>query len=152
MADVKIELAVGNLKFSGEGPEKWIEAQLDKVLTRALELGKLKLEDNDAPGGDSNDASSSDGKFSKSLASYIKEKGADSNQTLRFLAVADWLRLRGEKQLTTAAVSKALSTHHQKRLSNPADCLNKNVGKGLCEKTGDGFFITPDGLEALGHK
>jgi hypothetical protein len=85
------------------------------------------------------------------LASYVRQKGGSENQVDRFLATADWLRQRG-KQLTTAAVTKALRDHHQKKLANPADCLNKNVSKGFCEKSGDGFFITPDGLQKLGHK
>jgi hypothetical protein len=87
-----------------------------------------------------------------SLAAYIKAKKAEQNQTMRFLATASWLSGRSSNQLTTKAVAKALSDYHQKRLSNPADCLNKNVSKGLCEKRGDGsFFITPEGLQALGE-
>jgi hypothetical protein len=46
----------------------------------------------------------------------------------------------------------ALAKNHQKRLANAADCLNKNVAKGYCEKTADGFFITPDGLKHLGSE
>lgn len=85
-----------------------------------------------------------------SLASHIKAKKADKNQVLRFLATAQWLTSRDEAPLTTSAVAKALSDHNQKRLANPADSLNKNVAKGLCEKRKDGsFFITPEGLEAL---
>ncbi len=90
-------------------------------------------------------------KFTKSLASYIREKGADGNQTQRFLVTADWLRRRGQA-LSSGAVAKALTDNQQSRVSNPADCLNKNVGKGFCEKTKDGsFFITPEGLKELGY-
>ncbi|MFZ5739371.1 MAG: hypothetical protein ACOY6K_21085 [Pseudomonadota bacterium] len=86
-----------------------------------------------------------------SLATYIRAKGGDQSQIQRFLATAHWLESRGHEPLTASAVSKALSDHHQKRLANPADCLNKNVRKGLCEKSKkDGsFFITPEGLAAL---
>jgi hypothetical protein len=63
---------------------------------------------------------------------------------------ASWLSSRGDDPLAATAVSKALSDHHQKKLANPADCLNRNVSKGHCEKRKDGsFFITPEGLEAL---
>ncbi len=51
-----------------------------------------------------------------------------------------------------AAIAKALSDHHQKRIGNPSDCLNQNCSKGLCEKTKDGFFITPEGWKALGEE
>jgi uncharacterized protein with von Willebrand factor type A (vWA) domain len=58
---------------------------------------------------------------------------------------------RDHKQLDTTAVAKALTDHQQKRLGNPADCLNQNVAKGFCEKKKDGsFFITPEGWKALG--
>lgn len=90
-------------------------------------------------------------KSTASLASHIKSKAAEKNQTLRFLATADWLRLRGMETLTTAAVAKALLDNHQSRLGNPADCLNKNVAKGCCEKVNGGFYITPEGLKELGH-
>lgn len=91
-------------------------------------------------------------KFEKSLATYIREKGADGNQTQRFLVTADWLRRRGQ-QLSSGSVAKALTDNHQSRVSNPADCLNKNVAKGLCEKLKDGgFFITPEGLKELGSQ
>ena len=85
-----------------------------------------------------------------SLAAYIKAKKGEKNQITRFLATASWLSSRGDDPLTATAVSKALSDHHQKKLANSADCLNKNVSKGHCEKRKDGsFFITPEGLEAL---
>jgi hypothetical protein len=85
-----------------------------------------------------------------SLAAYIKAKKGEQSQVVRFLATASWLSRRSSEPLTASAVSKALSDNHQKRLANSADCLNKNVGKGLCEKRKDGsFFITPEGLQAL---
>ncbi len=89
-------------------------------------------------------------KIETSLASHIRSKGADISQVLRFLVTADWLRLRGQP-LSTGTIAKALQDNHQSRLANPADCLNKNVAKGNCEKTKDGFFITPEGLRELGY-
>jgi len=87
---------------------------------------------------------------SMSLAAFIKAKKGDKNQNNRFLATASWLSGRSQEPLTAKAVSVAPSVHHQKKLANPADCLNQNVKKGLCEKRSDGsFFITPEGLEAL---
>jgi hypothetical protein len=85
------------------------------------------------------------------LASHLKAKGAESNQVKRFLATADWLRMRGNEKLSTSLVSKALTDNQQKRLGNPSDSLNKNVAKGHCEKNGDDFYITPEGLKALGY-
>jgi hypothetical protein len=85
-----------------------------------------------------------------SLASHIKAKKGDKNQVVRFLATAQWMAARGEELITASAVKKALSDHNQKGLSNAAESLNKNVGKGFAEKRKDGsFFITPEGLESL---
>ena len=147
MSIAKLEFSLGGLSFAGEGEQEWLSKQLDKLLEKASQLSKST-----PPGEIGKERNGEHSKrFTKTLASYIKEKGGDKVQVDRFLATADWLRQRGEK-LETSAVTKALSDNHQKRLGNPADCLNKNIAKGFCEKQGDGFFITPDGLAHLGHK
>jgi hypothetical protein len=150
----KIEFSFGTLTFSGEGQEDWVGKQLDKILEAAPKLSELhapSLNGNNAAASAAGSGTSDSADFTEPLASHIRTKGGESNQTQRFLATADWLRRRGVQTLTTAAVSKALSDNQQKRLGNPADCLNKNVAKGYCEKTKDGFFITPHGLKALGY-
>lgn len=45
MADAKIELKVGAVSFSGEGSEKWLSDELEKVLKKIPELTEV------APGG-----------------------------------------------------------------------------------------------------
>lgn len=85
-----------------------------------------------------------------SLATYLKAKGATTNQSLRFLATAAWLAKRGQRVLATPNVSKALKDNHQTKLTNPSDCLNKNVSQGFCEKNGKDFHLTPEGWEKLG--
>jgi hypothetical protein len=157
MTSGKIQFSFGALSFSGEGNESWLEKQLDKIIKAAPDLAKLEpphVKDTEAGESSSRESRGSDssGKFQTPLATHIREKSAESNQTKRFLAAADWLRRRGTTTLTTASVSKALQDNQQKRLSNPADCLNKNVAKGHCEKTSGGFFITPEGLRELGYK
>ena len=151
MSQGKIEFTLGALSFSGEGEQDWLAQQLHKILEVAPEMAKIAPF---APVGGADPLSphsnGDEEKFTQTLASYIKAKDADSNQQKRFLATADWLRRRGTNDLKTAMVTKALQDSRQKRLGNPADCLNKNVTRGYCEKNGDGFFITPDGLESLG--
>lgn len=150
MAEAKIELTIGSVSFSGSGESDWLAQQLDKVLEAAPRLGSVQSASTEgATGGGSSTLSSPP--TSETLASYIKSKGGESSQVVRFLATADWLKRRGATALTTAAVTKALSDNQQKRLGNPADCLNKNVAKGYCEKSGDGFYVTPEGLKSLGH-
>lgn len=149
MNSTKIEISVGPVSFSGEGDQAWLAEQLDKVLKAAT--GIAASSPRERPMSSVVDSTPVGGEFTISLSSYIKEKGGEANQVDRFLITADWLRLRGAKSLATAIVSKALTENHQKRLANPADCLNKNVSKGFCEKSDGGFFITPEGLRKLGH-
>jgi hypothetical protein len=154
MPHAKIQLSFGNFSFSGEGDDSWLSTQLDKVLEEVKALSKIQpplLEPRNTP--TEQKPASGDGEgFTETLAAYIKSKGGDSSQVVRFLATADWLRRRGHGTLSTAAVTKALSDNQQKRLGNAPDCLNKNVAKGYCEKTGNGFFITPDGLQSIGSQ
>lgn len=152
MSEAKIQLTVGGLSFSGEGEQEWLEHQLHYILEAAPALAKtvpLQLVGgNDTPNPQ---IVHDEEPFTQPLASYLREKGGESNQQKRFLTTADWLRMRGSTDLKTAAVTAALRDGRQKKLTNAADCLNKNVTQGLCEKSGAGFFITPDGLKALGH-
>ena len=152
MAEARIQLEVGSIKFSGEGTEAWVVKQLEYVISKLPELSKMaSTVAEQQPGASSVKNAAAQPQQVGSLATYIKVKGGDSNQVQRFLATADWLRLKGEKNLKTSLVSKALQENHQKKLSNPADTLNQNVAKGFCEKSGDSFYITPEGLKALGH-
>ncbi|MFH1560869.1 MAG: hypothetical protein ABID84_05630 [Chloroflexota bacterium] len=151
MTEAKIEVTLGAISFSGEGEQEWLGQQLDKILEAAPGLANIQLEHVETPSPGA-ETVRQEGEFKETLVSHIKAKGGERNQVKRFLATANWLKLRGETQLTTAKVASALSENQQKRLANPADCLNKNVAKGYCEKTKDnGFFITPDGLKELGN-
>jgi hypothetical protein len=150
MADSKISFSFGNLTFSGEGEEKWLGAQLEKIISAAKDFGITNATKTPTDKFLDADESWEAGDFKETLAAYLRDKKAENNQNRRFLVTADWLRRKGKTPLTASAVSKALKDNQQKRLGNPADCLNKNVGKGFCEKTGNGFFITPDGLQSIG--
>lgn len=153
MTNAKIDFTFGSLTFAGEGEEVWLAKQLDKILAAAPTLSELHAP---SPTPETPSAAAGQnaqgGSFAVPLANHVKTKGGESNQVRRFLAAADWLRLRGSKNLTAGGVAKALSDNQQKKLGNAADCLNKNVSKGFCEKSGDGFYITPHGLKELGHQ
>ncbi len=147
----KVEIKIGNLSFSAEGNQKWLSEQLSKVLEAATPA-MSQSDSASAPPMRGEPLSASPGSFTTSLSSYIKSKNADTSQVQRFLATAGWLFHRGNRDLTTATVSKALTDNHQKRLANPADCLNKNCAKGYCEKQKGHFYITPEGWKALGEE
>lgn len=145
----KAEINIGALSFKGEGDQQWLSEQIAKFVEvatvsgishRHQESAKLRADDHLT------------GEFKTSLAAYLKEKNAQTKQVERFLATARWLMLRGTTELSTSAVAKALAEHRQSKLSNPSDCLGQNITKGYCEKVANGFFITPDGLKALGEE
>lgn len=152
MTTAKIEIKLGLIDFKGEGEEKWLENQLDKILQQAPELLKIAPIDH---GGDDTETSDGGGNGSSiigrgvTLAKFLADKNVGANQVKRYLATAVWLFARGNKKPTTSDVTKALKNNHQAKLSNPADCLNKNVTKGYCEKDGKQFFVTPDGFKSL---
>lgn len=152
----KVEIKIGNVIFSAEGNQEWLSEQLAKVMeaaapaisgksASAAEAPDAKADGDAAPTPPPNAAN-------VSLASYLRATGGDTKQIKRFLATAAWLFKRGTQSLTSTAVATALSENHQKRLANPADCLNQNTAKGYCEKKKDGFFITPEGWASLGEK
>jgi hypothetical protein len=147
VAEAKIEFKIGTISFLGQGEEKWVSEQLDKVFTKIPELAKVAPVENVGADKGSTNSKSATG----TLASFLKEKNATTNQIKKFLATATWLHDREKKdRLSTSDVTTALSSNSQSRLGNAADCLNKNVGKGFCEKDGKQFFVTDDGRADLG--
>jgi hypothetical protein len=148
-AQGKVEIKIGDMSFSAEGNQEWLDRQVTKLLEAAASssIGHV-------PAAAAAGAETQTKKLTPvgSLVSYLKAKGGDSKQVVRFLATAAWLSRRGQENLSASTIAKALSDNHQKRLANPADCLNKNVSKGFCEKTKGGFFITPEGWAELGEK
>jgi|HubBroStandDraft_1064217.scaffolds.fasta_scaffold00085_14 hypothetical protein len=154
MADAKIDIKVGAISFAAEGSEKWLSGELDKVLAKAPELAAItpaEPQDNDRGGGDG--AQTKHAKKGKlgTLAHFLKEKSATSNQVKKFLATAVYLLdTTGKDRLTTGDVKAALKNANQTKLNNPSECLNQNVGKGYAEKDGGSFFVTDPGRTSLG--
>jgi hypothetical protein len=143
MMEAKIEIKVGSVSFLSEGSEAWVSGEFDKAMQRISELAKIAPAASVEPSTRSNGATP---KAIGTLAAFLKAKNATSNQNRKFLSTAVWLHDRDSKdRLTTADVTKALSDTQQSRLGNASDCLNKNVGRGFCEKDGKGFYVTEEG-------
>ena len=156
MADSKIEIKVGSITFSGEGDGDWLSKQLDKVLAKIPELAALAPAE--TPGNGNNNGGSEldspgakSGKASGTLAAYLKSTSSTSNQVRKFLATVAWLHdNEGKNRVTTKDVSSALNSHNQGKLTNAANSLNQNVGKGHCVKDGKTFYVTTEGRTSLG--
>lgn len=148
MANARLEVHIGSIKFVGEGSEEWVEQQWLKVLEQAEQLSLVDPKESKAPPVSKTDGIQ--GKPSTSLANFLIEKSTGASQVKRFLATAIWLSKSGTTTLKTSDVSKALLDARQKKLGNPADVLNQNVTKGFCVKHGDGFYVSPEGESSLG--
>lgn len=153
MPDARLEIKAGPVSITGEGTEKWLAEQLDKVLAKLPELRKLAATDGADYGGlgEKGEGGEEKGQVKlPPLAAYLKEKKATSNQSRRFLATAAWLQLGGMDRLTTRDVTGALSTHKQGKLTNPSQCLNNHATSGNIEKDGKRqFYVTDQGIEEL---
>ncbi len=145
----KVELKIGEMSFSGEGDQAWLDDQISKLLEAAT---SDQIRGAISTGAIASEERQSEPTHNESLPTYLRNKGGEQSQVKRFLATAAWLFQRGETTLTTRLVGKTLRENHQKRLANPSDCLNKNVSKGHCEKTAKGFSITPEGWHKLGQQ
>lgn len=151
MADAKIEIKVGGFSFTGEGTEKWLSGELEKLLAKIPEL--VEIAPADIGGGDNSEDAPKPKKSGKlgTLPNFLRNKSATENQVKKFLATAVWLHdTTGKDRLTTREVRKALSDAKQSKLTNPAACLNQNVSKGHAEKDGNTFFVTEPGRAYLG--
>jgi hypothetical protein len=149
MPNGKIELKLGSFTFSGEGDENWLAKQLDKILEKLNLLHKVAtIPSNDGSGGGANPNPPNDLK-NVTLASFLKSNGATTNNIKKFLATSTWLQLRGSNRLNTGDVTKALKDNNQSKLNNASECLSQNVRKGLCEKDGNQFYVTDEGINSF---
>jgi hypothetical protein len=153
MSDAKIEIKVGEVSFAGEGTEKWLSEQLDKLIEKIPQLAKVQSPKHgeagaSGTGGGAGKGATTGHTITGTLAAFLKAKSATGNQVRRFLATAVWLHDQGNHEhLTTAEVVAALTAAKQKELTNASNCLNQNVTKGFCQKTTKNqFFVTEDGL------
>lgn len=157
MSAAKIEIQIGEIRFSGEGDQEWLTKQLDKMLGKAEELIKLAptppptFQQNTPPAHQAADFSHSSNIAKQTLATFLKSKNATTAQVDKFLATAIWVEAKENKnRLKTGDIGSALSKASQSKLNNSSDKLNQNVSKGFCEKDGKDFFVTQEGKEHMG--
>jgi hypothetical protein len=125
-----------------------LSEQLDKIISNAANLAATAPVPTPSTGGASLPAAAAT-TAQTTLAAFLVKRSPGKSQVRKFLATAAWLSGNGKNKITTSEVSQSLSTNHQGKLSNPSDCLNKNVAKGHCVKEGKEFYITPDGHKSL---
>ena len=145
---MKIRIKVGDVEVDYDGAEAFLTKKLPELVGRLRPTGSRQAPGtggDQKPGGHTAKHQATNG----SLAGYLIATKAKQNQVRKFLATAAWLQQKGNERVSTADVTKALKVARQGKLTNPADCLNKNVGKGHCEKDGKQFYVLEDGYELL---
>ena len=151
MPDAKIEVQIGQFKFSGEGEQKWLAEQMDKILKSAHDIIKIAPVSPPSPNsGQGTGNYTPPPVTNEALPQFLQRTNATKSQVDKYLATAEWLHLKGNKLVKTGDITKALKDAHQSRLGNAADCLAKNASKGFCVKEGREFYVTDEGRKHLG--
>mgnify|MGYP006277550921 CR=1 FL=1 len=156
MADAKIEVEVGQFRFSGEGEQQWLAQQMDKILKSAESLTKLAPPPTPQPpsgGGNEEKHGGDDSEHRKTtdaLPQFLQKANATKSQVDKFLATAEWLHRKGNRLIKTGDVTAALREAHQGKLANASVSLASNSKKGYCVKDGGGFYVTDEGRTHLG--
>ena len=145
MSNSKIEIKVGIVEFTGEGEQKWLSEQLDKVLAKVPELLKIELSApnngfgtksalNSIENGLNNDQPNTI--ITQSLSTFLKEKKPSSRPDL-FLATAIWIHdNQGKSRIQQKDINIELKQSSQVPIPNPNQEFARNVKKGYCVKDG----------------
>ncbi len=153
MANAHIKFKIGNIEFVGKGEQSWVTEQLDKVLERIPSLAteskkstpKVVVEttqvDKVTPKIDASNL--------ENLSTFLRKRDAIDKQRRRFLGTAVWLQLKGQQMIKTKEVTDALRAARQIKITNPSHQLNQNISQGFCQKEGQGFYVTPQGVENI---
>lgn len=165
MANGRLEFKIGNIEFIGEGEQEWVTLQLEKMLERIPDLQKenptkvIKSQ----PETDTSEAmlpSNSGGDlFStpkttqraipENLSTFLRSKDCIDKQRRKFLGTAVWLQQNGKQLIKTKEVTDALRAARQVKITNPSHQLNQNISQGFCQKEGNGFYVTPQGVDNI---
>lgn len=157
MANARIEFKIGNIEFVGEGEQDWVTEQLDKVLKRIPELANES--EKSVPKANTTQVISTkpaqqsrqnlEQLAKENLSTFLRKRDAIDKQRRRFLGTAVWLQLRGQQLIKTKEVTDALRAARQVKITNPSHQLNQNISQGYCQKEGQGFYVTPQGVENI---
>ena len=147
---IKVRMRVGDVEVEYEGEKAFLTKQVPALIRELATVVGEAGENAEAGGQTTCQGGPRSNGQPGPLPSFLdSKKKTKNNQVRRFLGTAEWLHLKGNSEISTADVTKALQQSRQAKLTNPCDYLNKNVAKGHCEKHGNQFFVTDEGRKAL---
>ena len=147
---MKIKISCGSFKVKYEGDERFAKeslcsliSELKETIQTEDEVSRLSETHEGKPDGDM--------KLPSFLAKMENRSERNSREYRKFLIAAAWLHLNNKNQLQTSDVASALRDSKINRLSNPSDCLTKNIRYGHCERVENNkFIVTQKGFQDLG--
>ena len=153
MANARIKFKIGNIEFVGKGEQSWVTEQLDKVLERIPSLATESKKSTPKAVVETPQVVKTTPKVDASnlenLSTFLRKRDAIDKQRRRFLGTAVWLQLKGQQMIKTKEVTDALRAARQIKITNPSHQLNQNISQGFCQKEGQGFYVTPQGVENI---
>jgi hypothetical protein len=165
MANGRLEFKIGNIEFIGEGEQEWVTQQLEKMLKRVPDLQKEGAQKIVKPQPKTDTShlvlpSTLEGDlFSapkvtprvipENLSTFLRNKDCIDKQRRKFLGSAVWLQQNGKQLIKTKEVTDALRAARQVKITNPSHQLNQNISQGFCQKEGNGFYVTPQGVDNI---
>ena len=164
MANGRLEFKIGNVEFVGEGDQVWVTEQLDKMLERLPDLlnqskkntpvtTTIKVPEEVIPPHPTDLFSTPKPTIKRvipeNLSTFLRSKDCVDKQRRKFLGTAVWLQENGKQRIKTKEVTDALRAARQVKITNPSHQLNQNIAQGFCQKEGNGFYVTPQGVENI---
>ena len=163
MANGRLEFKIGKIEFVGEGEQDWVTEQLEKMLERIPALTKQnnainsnaksiisessldseQITANYTP----SQPSTSPKAIPENLSTFLRKNDCVDKQRRKFLGAAVWLQLNGKTIIKTKEVTDELKIARQIKITNPSHQLNQNINQGFCQKEGNGFYVTPEGVD-----
>ena len=146
---MKIKISCGGFKVKYEGDEQFAKESLCSLIS---EIKKTIQTEEEASRWRETYESKPDGvmKLPSFLAKMENRSERNSLEYRKFLVAAAWLHLNKRNTLQTSDVASALRDSKINKLSNPSDCLTKNIKNGHCERLdGNKFIVTQKGFQDL---
>src|SRR5712692_5980026 len=103
----KIRIRVGEVEVEYEGAEAFLGKKLPDLIKQLSGLTE-PVQGSKSSSGGGGAGKSGRGGDPGTLASFLRAKNVGNSGVKRFLATAEWLHLRGAKQLKTGEVTQAL--------------------------------------------
>lgn len=146
---MKIKISCGGFKVKYEGDEQFAKESLRSLISEIKEIIQTEEEASKIGKADENTPNGI-----MKLSSFLEEMASKSDRNSleyrKFLVVAAWLHLNKRNTLQTSDVASALRDSKINKLSNPSDCLTKNIKNGHCERLENNrFIVTQKGFQDL---